>query len=220
MKSLTVDVFSDVVCPWCYIGSGRLTKVLSAMGDEVRATVRYHPFMLEPDAPLEGVDIPEMLAKKYGADPRRMFESVEAAARESGLELDLSKQPRMYPTARAHTLMRHAAPKGTQAALAKALFQANFLEAKNIADVGVLAEVAAPHGFSADEVRRLCESEVEASLTRRETEFASRSGIRGVPFFIFNERLAMSGAQPEDVFREAIAEALAMEPVKPVEAEA
>lgn len=92
MKPLTVDVFSDVVCPWCFIGADRLAKVLSAMSGEVSATVRYHPFMLDPQTPKEGVDIPELLRRKYGGDPKRMQATVEAAARQSGLTLDLSKQ--------------------------------------------------------------------------------------------------------------------------------
>jgi predicted DsbA family dithiol-disulfide isomerase len=175
--------------------------------------------MLDPETPPEGVDIPEMLQRKYGGDPKRMQATVEDAARQSGLELDLSKQRFMYPTEKAHTLIRHAAKKGTQAALAKALFRANFVEAKNIADPKVLAEVAAPHGFTAGEVETLCANEAEAQLTRREVSFASRSGIRGVPFFIFNEQLAMSGAQPESVFEEAIAEALELGPPKASEAD-
>lgn len=210
MRELSVDVFSDVVCPWCFVGGGRLEKVLASLDGKVKATVRYHPFLLDPSTPPEGYDIPTMLKQKYGRDPKQMQGFVEEAARESGLELDLSKQTRMVQTQNAHTLLRHAAEKGTQAALAKALFRANFVEAKDVSSPAVLTELAAPFGFTADEVQRLLGDASERAATQKEAEMAARSGIRGVPFFVFNERLAMSGCQPEQVFSEAIAEALEM----------
>src|SRR5689334_18662338 len=117
MKSLSVDVFSDVVCPWCLIGTRRLSQVLSAWEEPLEATVRHHAFFLDPSTPAGGLDLQAMLRKKYGVDPQTMFGRVEAAARETGIQLDLSKQAFIYPTVRAHTLIRHAAEKGTQHAL-------------------------------------------------------------------------------------------------------
>jgi predicted DsbA family dithiol-disulfide isomerase len=148
-----------------------------------------------------------MLRRKYGVDPRQLWERVEAQAREVGIALDLAKQPRSYPTVRAHTLIRHALGKGTQRALARALFKANFVDARNIADPAVLAEIAAEHGFAADETARLLADEAELDATRGEAAAAADSGIQGVPFFIFNQRLAVSGAQPDAVLKEAIARA-------------
>jgi predicted DsbA family dithiol-disulfide isomerase len=203
----TVDVFSDVVCPWCFIGLTRLDRVLATLDTPVE--VVHHPFLLQPDAPPEGTDIQAMLRKKYGADPRQLFATVEAAAKESGLALDLGQQRYSYPTVAAHTLLRHAGPKGTQRALARRLFEAYFIEARNIAQVATLQEIAAAHGFAADEVARILADPAELAETRREAALAAERGIRGVPFFVVGGKLTLSGAQPEARFHAAIREAQA-----------
>jgi predicted DsbA family dithiol-disulfide isomerase len=202
-EPVTIDVYADVVCPWCYIGTERLEQVLAAHAG-APPVVRYRPFLLQPDTPDDGVDIPAMLRRKYGADPQQMFARVEAAARDSGQTLDLARQPRMYPTERAHTLLRHAEARGTQRALARALYRANFDEGRNIADPDVLAALAADHGFTADEARALVTSPAELAATGAAVEDARRLGIRGVPFFVFNGRVAVSGAQPVAVLRDAL----------------
>ena len=208
MTSLRIDIFSDIVCPWCLIGTKRLDSVLSAWSEPLDVDLEYHPFLLEPATPPEGIVIEDMLRKKYGAEPRSMFARVEAAAREAGLELDLSKQRLMVPTIGAHTLVRHAAGKGTQAALVRALYGAYFLEAKNVADETVLAALALENGFSESEALSLLRNPEELAATRAETQEAARLGIRGVPFFVFNGELAVSGAQQPEVFRQAIRQAL------------
>ena len=106
-------------------------------------------------------------------------------------------------------MIRHAAAKGTQAALVQALYRANFQDARNINEPAVLADVAAPHGFGADEVTRLTNDESELAATREEALAAAAAGIDGVPFFVFGERVAVAGAQPEILLRNAIEQALA-----------
>jgi predicted DsbA family dithiol-disulfide isomerase len=202
---MQIHVFSDVVCPWCFVGTERLERALVSLGIEAR--VKYHPFMLDPDAPAEGFNVAEELRRKYHADARQLQVRAEAAARESGVELDLTRQPMSYPTARAHTLIRHAGPKKTQRELVRALFRAYFQEAQNISDVAVLQEVAAPFAFTADEVAALVQDPEELTATRRAAEEAYTLGIEGAPFFIFNDVIAVSGAQPESVFRQAIEKA-------------
>jgi predicted DsbA family dithiol-disulfide isomerase len=206
--TLAIDLFSDLVCPWCFIGATRLEQALSDMASEVQAELCYHPFFLDPSVPKGGVSVPDMLRKKYGVEPKQLWARAEASARESGLALDLSLQPMMYPTAAAHTLLRHAHGKGTQAALAQALFHGYFMEARNIGDEAVLAAIAERHGFARDEALALTSSAVELQLTREEAEAATQGGIRGVPFFIFAGRLAVSGAQPITVLQGAIRQAL------------
>jgi predicted DsbA family dithiol-disulfide isomerase len=211
-EMLTVDLYVDIVCPWCFIGSERLERVLAGPAPEGElgpVSLTYHPFMLEPATPPEGIDIPEMLQRKYGVDPRRIWPRAEAQAREAGIELDLSKQRIQYPSAPAHTLLRHAHTKGTHRALARDLFRANFLDARNIADPAVLGDVAAPHGFSVEETARLVTDETQLRLTHRAAEAAARTGIDGVPFFVFDHQFSVGGAQPEAVLREAIARARA-----------
>ena len=206
--SIAIDLFSDVVCPWCFIGAARLELALAGMQDEVQAEVCYHPFFLRPDTPKAGISIRQMLREKYGADPKQLWARAEAAAKESGLDLDLSLQPKLYPTNAAHTLLRHAHAKGTQRALASAFFRGYFLDAKNIADESVLADLAAQHGFTRDEALELATAEAELELTQEEANSAAQGGIRGVPFFIFDGRLAVSGAQSVSVLQAAIRQAL------------
>jgi predicted DsbA family dithiol-disulfide isomerase len=199
---LQIDVFADVVCPWCFLGHHRLERVLESLGRPARVT--HRPFMLDPNTPPDGDDIPARLRRKYGVAPETLWARLEAEARKSELELDLSKQRFSYPTARAHTLIRHAAAKGTQGALVRALYRANFQEARNIHDPAVLADVAAPHGFTEDEVTRLSNDEGALAATRDEALGAAAAGIDGVPVFVFGERLTVAGAQPEIVLRSAI----------------
>ena len=206
-KPLQIDLFADVVCPWCFVGSERLERVLAGLGRPAR--VVHHPFLLNPSTPPEGDDVPARLRRKYGVPPEQLWARLEAEARKSNLELDLSKQRWSYPTARAHTLIRHAAAKGTQRELVRALYRAYFQEARNIHDGAVLAEVAAPHGFSADEVAALIADPKELDETREDALGAAQAGIDGVPFFVFDDRLAVAGAQPETVLRAAIDRALA-----------
>jgi len=204
-KPLQIDLFADVVCPWCFVGSERLERVVASLQRPVR--IKHHAFMLNPNTPPEGVDIPAMLRRKYGVPPEQLWARLEAEARKSELQLDLSKQRWSYPTARAHTLIRAADAKGTQRALVRALYAANFQEARNIHDPDVLADVAGPHGFTPDEVAALVADERGLAETREEARAAAAAGIDGVPFFVFGERLAVAGAQPESVLKDAIEQA-------------
>jgi predicted DsbA family dithiol-disulfide isomerase len=198
-----IDVFSDFVCPWCLIGTHRLERVLDDLGMLESTRIRYRPFMLDPNTPPEGKDIHDDLRKKYGRDPAPLFARVESEARASGIRLVLAKQPKMYPTARAHTLMRHT-EVARQHALAKDLFEAYFLEALDISDIEALVELASPHGHAPDDVRLLMQDEGELAASRREALLAPGMGIHGAPFFILDSSIAISGAQPEDVFRRAL----------------
>ena len=209
-KPLQIDLFADVVCPWCFLGSERLERVLADLarsGFNRPAVISHHAFLLDPNTPPEGDDVPARLRRKYGVPPEQLWARLEAEARKSDLELDLSKQRWSYPTARAHTLIRRAAAKGTQRGLVRALYAAYFQQARNIHDADVLAEVAAPHGFDADEVASLVADEAELAATRDEARGAAAAGIDGVPFFVFGERFAVAGAQPEAVLRSAIEQA-------------
>lgn len=199
---MQVELYSDVVCPWCYIGMTRLDQVLA---EHPEVTVEYRPFLLRADVPPEGFDIPAMLKKRYGADPKQMFARVEAAAKESGLLLDLSKQPRSYSSVDAHTMIRYAGKQGRAHDVKRALFAAHFDEAKNISDHDVLAAIGVTHGLDEEAVRALLRDEDERRLTHALAGGASQLGISGVPFFVFDGRLAVSGAQPIEVLRQAIA---------------
>ena len=204
MPKLNIDVVSDMICPWCFIGSRRLDQALESLGDAVEATVTHHPFLLDPSIPAGGQDLRERLQKKYGGDPERMFARVEAAAHESGIPLDFAKVRRSSSTIAAHTLLRNATRKGTQHALAEAIYDAYFMQGRDISDAAVLTELAVKHGFTEKEAQALINDQMELATTRAEAETASRAGISGVPFFVLGGSVAVSGAQSVDVLKSAI----------------
>lgn len=203
---ITVDVYADLVCPWCFVGAERLNQAVANTGLGAKVTIRHHAFLLNPDTPPEGVNIPQMLRQKYGRDPEQIFATVHQAARDTGIALDLHKQPLSYPTWASHALLRHAEAKGTQLALKHSIFWANFMDGRNIADVAVLTELAAPHGFTAEEVRTIIADPAERELTLQEVEAARRLGISGVPYFVVNGKRAVSGAQPVAVLERMLRE--------------
>lgn len=207
-RTLKIDLFTDIVCPWCLIGSARLDKAIAALPDDVAVDVENHPFYLDPTTPPEGYDVGEMLQKKYGRDPKTIWARAESEAAKSGIALDLSRQPRTFPTQRAHTLVRLARPKGTQHAFANALASAYFLGHRQVNDEAVLAEIAEAHGFTREEALADAHDAHELAITHELATAAAEQGIQGVPFFIFDNRFAMSGAQPEEVFEMAFKKAL------------
>jgi predicted DsbA family dithiol-disulfide isomerase len=206
-SALTIDLFLDIVCPWCFVGTRRLDLALASVG-EPDTEIVHRPFMLDPSAPPEGVDVRQMLRERYGAvDPGRLFGPVEAAARESGIPLDLTKQPRVYPTAAALTLLRLADQHGIGRLVAASLYSAYFLDGDDVSQLDVLVRIGTSHDISSDEVARVVRDEFELASTRRMADEATARGIRGVPYFIVGRRIAISGAQPVEVFRRAIFDA-------------
>lgn len=207
-RLLKVDVFTDTVCPWCLVGSARLDQAIAALPDDVTVKVENHPFYLNPDTPAEGIVVADMLREKYGRDPKEMWARVESEARKSGIALDLSRQPRSYPTQKGHTLVRLAKPKGTQHALANAIAWAYFMEHRQINDDEVLAEIATRHGYARDEALQVMRDPEALGETHELAIEAARQGIQGVPFFVFDNRFALSGCQPQEVFGLAFDKAL------------
>lgn len=207
-KQLKIDVFTDVVCPWCIVGSARLDNAVAALPEDIDIVIENHPFYLDPNTPAEGVVVADMLREKYGKDPREMWERVESEALKAGVELDLSKQPRMFPTKKAHTITRLAKPLGIQHELANAIANAYFLEHRQIFDDNVLADIAVEFGFDRGDALDAMNDENELAITEQLATDAAAQGIRGVPFFIFGGKYALSGAQPAEVFERALAQTL------------
>lgn len=207
-KQLKIDVFTDVVCPWCIVGSARLDNAVAALPDDVDVIIENHPFYLDPNTPTEGVVVADMLRERYGKDPREMWERVESEALKAGVELDLSRQPRMFPTKKAHTITRLAKPLGIQHELANAIANAYFLEHRQINDDNVLADIAVEFGFDRGDALDAMNDEHELAITEQLATDAAAQGIRGVPFFVFGEKYALSGAQPAEVFERALAQAI------------
>lgn len=203
-RLLKIDVFTDVVCPWCLVGSARLDQALAKLPEDVEVVVENHPFYLDPTVPPEGVDVGEMLKAKYGRDPKEMWARVEGEAKKAGIDLDLSQQPRMFNTAKAHTITRLSKPNGNQHELANAIAEAYFLDHQQINDDNTLADVAVKFGWDRGDALDAMNDANELSITEQLATSAAQQGIRGVPFFVFGEKYALSGAQPDEVFAQAL----------------
>jgi predicted DsbA family dithiol-disulfide isomerase len=212
VPQLIIDVFSDLVCPWCFIGSRRLAQALETLGSKVDAKIAYHAYLLNSATPPGGEDLRDHLEGKFGRDPETLFAGVEAAAQSSGIPLDFSRVRRYSNTLKAHTLIRHALPKATQRALVDALFEAYFLQGRDIGEDDVLIDAAAQHGFTREEAAALIQDPKENERSQGEASQALGLGIRGVPFYIFGNRLAFSGAQAPETFVSAIEKALREQP--------
>ncbi|MBE7733111.1 DsbA family oxidoreductase [Devosia faecipullorum] len=207
-KLLKIDVFTDVVCPWCLVGSARLDQAIARLPDTVEVVVENHPFYLDPNVPPEGVDVGEVLKQKYGRDPSEMWGRVEGEAKKAGIALDLSRQPRMFNTAKAHTITRLSKPNGNQHELANAIAEAYFLGHRQINDDNVLTDIAVEFGWDRGDALDAINDENELSITEQLATGAAQQGIRGVPFFVFGEKYALSGAQPDEVFDQVLEKTL------------
>lgn len=211
-KSIHIDLYTDIVCPWCLIGTARLDQALEALDPEVKVDITHHPFLLDPSTPREGRNTKQWLEAKYGGDVSAMQGRVEQTAREAGVPLDMSVQPMSYPTIEPHTLIR-LAPPAHQYGLAKAYARAYFLEGRNITDRDLLADIAAEHGYEREDALALLADENEHNTTQALAVSAAQQGVNGVPFFIFNDRFAISGGQPPEVFARAFRVALGEEEI-------
>lgn len=211
MQPVTVDIVSDVVCPWCVVGYRQLAHAAEQLG--VPLAVRWHPFELNPTMADEGEDIAEHLARKYGSTPARSQQARAMLTKlggEVGFTFDYADDMRIYPTFRAHQLLRWAEEEGlAQGAegpgaghrLKQALFAAYFTEGRNINDPDVLVDVAASEGLDADEARAVLADGRYADAVKTAARAWTDRGISGVPAMVFDERHLMVGARGVDGYR-------------------
>ena len=205
---LTIDLYTEITCPWCIIGHHRLDKVLTDRFPGLKVDIRQHPVLLLPDAPETGLYIPDLLRSRYGVtDVKAAFARPEAEARVSGLDLDLSRQPWTYRTQAAHGLILAARERGTQHKLAVAITDAYFLEARNISDADVLADIAMDYGFEREEGRVIALDPEQHRRVEQEAARSAAAGVRSVPHFVFGGRIAISGGRSEDEIAAAIRQA-------------
>lgn len=215
---MRIDVVSDVVCPWCFIGKRQLEAAIAAWGvahpDSPSPEVVWHPFQLNPVMPAEGVSRDDYLRSKFGsADTSRLYGNVRAAAREVSLDLALDRIARQPSTLRSHALMTVALQTGGQAlqsALAEALFRAYFQEARDLTDPAVLSAIAQAAGMSEGDIARALSDDALLGSVAEADQGARDAGIGGVPFFVINGRVAVNGAQGEDALSRAFERAAAL----------
>ncbi|MFM1991449.1 MAG: hypothetical protein RJA99_4406 [Pseudomonadota bacterium] len=207
-----IDVVSDVVCPWCYIGKRQLEATLERIPEAERPVVRWHPFQLNPDLPAEGIDRRQYLEEKFGGAERaaQIYERVRAAGRTAGLALDIDGIRRQPNTLDAHRLIDWAQQQGHDAEpLVEALFRAYFVENRFIGDRAELAAIAGEAGLDAQAARAMLDADDGAGAIAAADRRARALGITGVPFFIMDGKLGVSGAAGTDTLLDAWAQARA-----------
>lgn len=202
---MTVDVYADIACPWCYLGRARLKRALDAR-PEVDVALRWRPFQLQPRMPAEGRDFRSVLEEKFGDWNRvqGMFDRIRELGDQMGLTFDFNAIEVAPNTADAHRLVLWAEAENRGDELATTLFRAYFSEGRNVSSRDVLVECAADVGFDAGDARAMLDSDEYADAVRESQQQAQRRGITGVPCYVFDDRHAVSGAQPVDVFAEAL----------------
>ena len=203
--TIRIDIVSDVICPWCFLGKRRLDLALK-MVPEIPFEIVLRPFQLDPTVPKGGVDRRQRLADKFGGADR--VRASEERLTELGREIGVAfhwDDVRLTPnTLDAHRLIRWGTEAGIGPAVADRLFEMYFSEGRDIGDVAVLTEAAAELGLDADLVAERLPSEIDADSIRAEVEEAQRIGVTGVPCFILDRRYAVMGAQEVDVLAQAL----------------
>jgi len=216
LGAFVVDVVSDVVCPWCYIGKRRLEAAMAQWREsnpEIPVEVRWHPFQLNPDLPAEGVDRQAYLEAKFGGPERakQIYARVTAAGETVGIPFDFSAIDRQPNTLQAHRLVAWAQTRneGDADALVEGLFRANFIEGRFVGDADELVAVAAAAGYDPTDARAFLDSDALRVEVAQADQRAREIGIGGVPFFIFDGKTSLSGAQEPATILQAIAQARA-----------
>ena len=205
---MEIEIYSDVICPWCLVGKRRLEKALAATGLAREARVTWRPFELNPGMPPEGVERKKYRAAKFGSIEisQSMDARLIAVGREDGIPFAFDRIERTPNTFDAHRLLWFAQQEGLQSPLMEALFRGYFLEGQNIGDRSVLAAIASGVGLEAGEFLGGSRGTEEV---REEEQRARELGINAVPHFFLNQRWQLSGAQPPDVMADALRQAMA-----------
>jgi predicted DsbA family dithiol-disulfide isomerase len=197
---MEIDIFSDTICPWCFIGKRRLERAL-AERPQPGLTIHWRTFQLNPDMPEGGMDRQRYVEVKFGgaANAQAVYDQVRAAGESEGIIFDFEAMQRVPNTVASHRLIRYAGAAGQQDAVVQALFDAYFLRGEDIGDLDVLTAAAETGGLDAVATRAFLDSDAEDAVVREEDLGARRAGIDGVPCFIFNRRHALPGAHPPEV---------------------
>lgn len=206
--TVKIDVVSDVVCPWCYIGKRRLEKAVAELSDKYTVDITYHPFELNPAMPEKGVDQKDYLTKKFGGSERytQITKQVTDVAATEGLEFNFDKQKVSPNTRNAHRVIELAHREGKQLAMKEALLKAYFTDGVDLSLNDNITAIAVRVGLAEEKVKALLDSEeglAEIELAEAEMQ---KLGVSGVPFYIINNKYGISGAQPSATFKQAIEE--------------
>lgn len=202
---MTIDVYADIACPWCYVGRARLKQALNQRSD-LDVILRWRPFQLQPDLPQEGRDFRAVLEKKFGDwnHAQQMFDRIRRMGREEGLRFDFDAIEVAPNTANAHRLMLWAQEQNAGDAVATALFRAYFSEGRNVSEQDVLVDCAAEAGLDEAAAQALLAGEEYGEEIRTSQQRAQQRGITGVPCYVFGGQRAVMGAQPVAALTDAL----------------
>jgi len=205
--AVRLDIFSDPVCPWCYVGKANLDRALADHPDHP-FQIQWHPFQLNPDMPPEGVPKRAYLEQKFGGKARvdAVHERLREVARAAGMEMDPDKPLRMPNTLNAHRLVHWAGIEGVQQAVVDALMRAYWVEGRDIGDLETLAAIAGEQGMEAAATLRLLTSDADAEDIAARDADARAKGVTAVPTFLIAQHYVVSGAQPPELWGQVIKE--------------
>ena len=211
-EPLDIQFVSDVMCPWCVVGLGNLNQALEQLNDTVDATVTFQPFELNPNMPAEGQNLTEHITEKYGISKAQSEQNramIQARGKELDFDFNFTDESRIRNSFDAHRLLHWAGLEGKQAELKAALFKAHFTHNQNINDYSILAHLAASVNLDPAAAKGILENGHFAEEVREQEALWQQNGISSVPTVIINNKYAISGGQPADVFKNAIEEILA-----------
>jgi predicted DsbA family dithiol-disulfide isomerase len=202
---MRIDVFADIACPWCYVGERRLERALRAHPD-LRVQWQWHAFQLQPQMPPRGLPWQSFIVQKFGGAQNRdaAFAHVVQAGALEGIQFDFQNMPVAPNTVNAHRLVKLAEQHDLGERAAEMLFKAYFSDARDVTDPEVLTVLGVDIGLEATQVRAMLESDEFRAHVFEDQREAEQLGITGVPFFVFDQKYALSGAQPLEVFQRAL----------------
>lgn len=213
-----LDIFSDPVCPWCYLGKANLERALEAHPEHV-FEVEWHPFQLNPEMPHEGVVKHDYLMERFGSEGKltQIHQHFRDMAAEAGVIMDPDKPPRIPNTLNAHRMIHWAGLEGRQAAMVSALMRAYWVEGRDIGDLKVLADIGAEAGMDRAVAERLLASDADLDLIHTREAHSRQRGVNAVPTFLIANQYVLSGAQPPEMWGQVIDELakMAAEPPTP-----
>lgn len=204
---IKLDIMSDPICPWCYIGKAHLDRALAAEPDHP-FLIEWHPYQLNPEMPAGGMDRRTYLEQKFGGKDAavKAYAPVVEHAKKAGLTINFDAMKRTPNTLDAHRLIHWAGIEGRQTAAVSALFKAYFVEARDIGDAEVLADVADGIGLDASVIGRLLATDADVEAIRERDSHSREMGISSVPTFIVAGKHAVPGAQPPELWKQVISE--------------
>ena len=210
MMQIDIDIVSDVMCPWCYIGKKNLDDAVQQIPGDIELDRRWRPYQLDPTLPKHGKDRRQYLAEKFGGSERarEIYSAIVEAGRAAGIPFDFEAIAVSPNTLDAHRVIRWAASAGpdVQDRLVEILFRMFFIEARNIGDDAVLLDAAEEAGMDRTLTESLLLGDADRAAVEKEVETARQMGVTGVPCFILDNKYALMGAQPADVLVNAIKE--------------